>query len=461
MRLGAREFTLADQLAFAQLSGDKNPIHVDPVAARRLLNGHLVVHGLHLAAWGIESIFAEHPGGLEQVRVSFHRPLPTDQGVTATAARVGQGWQLLLTGDGQTFSRAHVALGMAPSEPAGGLPVDIPGEDCRELEFGQATAAAGELKLFLDPGLADQLLPRFRRALGDQAFAEFLACTRLVGMVCPGRHSVFAELSLSRRAVPQLAPSLQWRVERADPRFRRLVVRVEGGTLVGSLVALFRAAPVVQPSCTELEPLVHPDEFTGRKALVVGGSRGLGEVAAKLLALGGADVDLTYSQGAREADVVVAQIGAAGRCARAMPFDVLAPRALASTPDHLYYFATPPIVPTGLRQFSSQAFGRFCGFFVNGFASTYEALREGGAPLVEVVQPSSTYVEQAPLGLLEYAAAKAAAEGLAAQFSRRDGITFRCPRLPPVRTDQNAALHQPLEDPVSRVLELLRPGRSR
>jgi acyl dehydratase len=122
VRLGAREFTLADQLAFAQLSGDKNPIHVDPVAARRLLNGHLVVHGLHLAAWGIESIFAEHPGGLEQVRVSFHRPLPTDQGVTATAARVGQGWQLLLTGDGQTFSRAHVALGMAPSEPAGGLP---------------------------------------------------------------------------------------------------------------------------------------------------------------------------------------------------------------------------------------------------------------------------------------------------------------------------------------------------
>ena len=34
----ARVFSLNDQLSFADLSGDYNPIHVNPVAARRLLS---------------------------------------------------------------------------------------------------------------------------------------------------------------------------------------------------------------------------------------------------------------------------------------------------------------------------------------------------------------------------------------------------------------------------------------
>lgn len=39
--------------AFARLSGDYNPLHVDPVYARRLQFGHPVIHGVHhlLRAW--------------------------------------------------------------------------------------------------------------------------------------------------------------------------------------------------------------------------------------------------------------------------------------------------------------------------------------------------------------------------------------------------------------------------
>jgi hypothetical protein len=44
----------------------------------------------------------------------------------------------------------------------------------------------------------------------------------------------------------------------------------------------------------EMCALVGPEDVLGGKALVVGGSRGLGEEAAKLLAAGGADRQLTY-----------------------------------------------------------------------------------------------------------------------------------------------------------------------
>lgn len=40
-------FDAADQSCSAALSGDRNPLHVDALAARRLLTGRPVVHGVH------------------------------------------------------------------------------------------------------------------------------------------------------------------------------------------------------------------------------------------------------------------------------------------------------------------------------------------------------------------------------------------------------------------------------
>src|SRR5438093_7142373 len=45
--LGTRSYTPADQERFAELSGDFNPLHLDPVQARRELFGDVVVPGVH------------------------------------------------------------------------------------------------------------------------------------------------------------------------------------------------------------------------------------------------------------------------------------------------------------------------------------------------------------------------------------------------------------------------------
>ena len=51
--MAERRFTLEVQHAFAALSGDYNPAHVDPVAARRSLCGQCVAHGMHLVRWAL------------------------------------------------------------------------------------------------------------------------------------------------------------------------------------------------------------------------------------------------------------------------------------------------------------------------------------------------------------------------------------------------------------------------
>ncbi|MGQ0538435.1 MAG: SDR family NAD(P)-dependent oxidoreductase, partial [Gemmatimonadaceae bacterium] len=68
-------------------------------------------------------------------------------------------------------------------------------------------------------------------------------------------------------------------------------------------------------------------DLSGRRALVTGGSRGIGAATAVLLARAGADVVIGFRKRQDAADAVVRQILALGRRARAVSADLSDRRA--------------------------------------------------------------------------------------------------------------------------------------
>jgi acyl dehydratase len=60
--LATRIFEMADQQRFASLSGDRNPMHMDAVAARKTPAGEPAVHGVHLLLWALDAFAASDPG---------------------------------------------------------------------------------------------------------------------------------------------------------------------------------------------------------------------------------------------------------------------------------------------------------------------------------------------------------------------------------------------------------------
>src|SRR5258708_17738404 len=79
--LASKTFDSDDQVFFARLSGDFNPMHMDPLAARRTQAGAGGVHGIHAVLLSIDRLGEAGMvgGGVSGVKVSFAEVIPVGE----------------------------------------------------------------------------------------------------------------------------------------------------------------------------------------------------------------------------------------------------------------------------------------------------------------------------------------------------------------------------------------------
>ena len=463
-----RVFSLDDQIEFARLSGNWNPIHLDPVFARRTLAGQVVVHGIHAALWALDvwAIGVQKRIQFRTFRASFVRPMPVSAALTVSVAREHEnsvkvdvlcGSSLGATIEADWVSDDHRAVATTVDT---GLP---PRTEPVERSVDAIAGCAGAFPLRFDARIAGVLFPALAVAVPDEQLASLASTSRIVGVECPGLHSLLFEADLVARS-GVVSSDVGYRVGHVDARFGLVRLQIETPAFTGTVGALLRPKPIAQATCAAVRKEVQQSEFAGVTALIVGGSRGLGEVAAKILASGGADVTLTYHRGETDAARVVSDIVASGGIARSMPLDVLDGRhGLADSlrPDFLYYFASPFIVSGTREQFSPELLTQFCAYYLAGFERIVETLASRG--LRQIFYPSSVLIDDMPLEMREYVIAKAAGETLCAFLERRfPGLHIVRPRLPRMATDQTAA-QRPVKnaDPLPVILREIRAFHGR
>jgi acyl dehydratase len=450
-------FDTRDQEAFAALCGDRNPIHLDPAVARRSPFGTCIVHGCHVALAALEATLAEQPGQGTPASISatFSRPVAVGATVAASHRPDGERLRIEVADAGGTTTTVVLEgdAGAPDDTPVGGLH----GHPTQPHDTQPAVGLTGTLPLGMDRGEAAARFPHVLALLGGHRLASLAAISTVVGMHCPGRRSILSAWTAEFIASDLPADVCAYEVTAFDDRFGMVTLEVRTATMRARVKAFARPDTVQQPTAAELQHVVAPTAFAGTGVLVVGGSRGLGEVAAKLLALGGADVTITYREGAADAQHIVDELAALGRTVTAVHYDVAHPERLpdaARHPNVLAYFPTPPVFVGG-RTFDDALLQRFRAVSVTGLQATFAAC--DGPALRGLLFPSSVAVEQPPAGLAEYAAAKREAEvWCAALAAARPGLAVVVPRLPRMATDQTATV-VPVEaaDPVAVLLPLL------
>lgn len=470
MRVARRLFDLESHKQFASVSRDFNPVHMDPIAARRTQVGRPIIHGVHSLLWLLDSI--ENSGlrvpGEVELSVRFASPIFLDEDValefsspmpSEVRGRICVGGHEAVVASLRPCHSGVAALARVPARRPIDLlsvPRDVRLEDIRSqhgtIDYGGTVG-----------GVAD-MFPSAARTLGASRIACLACLSYLVGMVVPGQHSLFSGIHVFLAPTDgEEAQALQFEVTSVATRFRSVQMSVRAPGIAGTVDAVSRMPPVSQPSMAHVLSRFGHTEFSSSRALIIGGSRGLGEVTAKLVAAGGADVAVTYASGRTDANSVAAEINAAGLRCNPIPFDVGKPaedqlRCLQRPPTHIYYFATPFIGQRKAALFDTQRLAELTFYYCTAFLRAIEACQRINPGGIRVFYPSSVYVESRPAGMTEYAMAKAAAEVLCSDISRGlVGVEVFMRRLPRMLTDQtNSAGPARLSDPIEVMLPIVR-----
>lgn len=437
-------------------------MHMDPLAARRTQAGFPVVHGMHTVLWALDTLVRQQClcSSVKNLKIKFHNLIYV--GDTASLLLIKQSDSELraqVVVEGTTAASITVVLG----ENRNPAPVSRQ-LSLREQEAARQARRPGMPLDLSPPEMADRsgwlsfahppekiapLFPSISKAIGASQIAALACLSMLVGMECPGLHSIFASLDVDF-AGGEYPAALHYAVDSVDTRFNLVKQTVFGGGLIGSVEAFARTPPSEQAAIAEVAQWVELKEFAESDALIIGGSRGLGELTAKIIAAGGGRVTVTYAVGKAEAEKVATEIRAFGGDCNLMHYDVRHPAteqlsALTTRVRTLYYFATGAIFGRKSRLFNGAVFDSFVDFYIRGFFELCSSLLSQGHCQLTAFYPSSVAVEEKPADMMEYAMTKAAGEVLCSYMSRfLPGLRTVIHRLPRLATDQTASV-MPIE----------------
>ena len=440
---------LKNQLLFSSASGDFNPIHIDKIYARRSMYGQNVAHGINLLLLSLD-LFSINKSFFQiiNIDVKFLKPVflntPFEINILKKSnynAKIEIYCQNKISTqiefdycDEDYFKNYNTKKSIKPEEK---MPVEI-------KNFNENLSGKDFLKF--DLNILNKLYPNLLLNTNLYSIINLLSLTRIVGMKCPGLNSLFSSFSLTFIKNKELDDSINYNVKKFDERFNLFKISINSLNCNGEIVAFNRPMPVSQTSYLGIREKIERSEFKNQKALIIGGSRGLGELTAKILAAGGADVIITHNQGSTDSKRIVDEIRQNGGKCESIFFDVLNFKSAFDygfksnfLPTHIYYFASPFIFSGDKVKFSHELLNKFNQYYVSAFYNIAQNFINLGT--VNFFYPSTVATKEYIFDMMEYSFAKLSGEKLCDFLKiKYPKLNIYKPNLPRLSTDQTVSL---------------------
>ena len=434
----SKVFTYEDQTFFGEASGDVNSIHFDKETVRKSKFLGVVVHGIHQLFWAIDSVSDLVPEGKQIValNVTFKQPVIVGALVCLNVIRHTKNMIELEIYDDEVLCTVVCLtlgkiLGVSHHATDKGLQI-------KKRSTARLDCAILKQQAFLDDNSEKSeevatRYPRLTKCLSLRQIKVLSDCSYCVGMECPGEYSIFQSLSLSWVHDVDMAV---FSTLKLDDRVPLVGIDVfSSGGLSGRVKTTRRQPVLKQQSFRYFQENVAAGNFSHWHSLVVGGSRGLGEVTAKAISAGGGSTMVTYNKGKEDAAALSSDLGC-----KIAQYDVVAGSLDLGSfePTNLLFFATPKVVPELTQIESRKAYEIFEEVYVRGLVRTIRSLKKP----VHVFFPSTSFIDSPKQQFNSYIKSKLAAEMVLHRLQQEHVIlSYYAPRLPVLATDLSSTFY--------------------
>ena len=458
--LSTNRFTIEDSIKFASFSGDYNPLHIDPVIARRAITGDAILHGILGAMWCLDTLIALTDILPKELKIRFVKPIYLNIDIELRLNESSK--EIYLMSEGVKLYVIEYTLGEVDIWPS----LDEFDEDIERLPPTKSSniltfleCSSREIRDFVfqgDSELGSELFPNLYETYGKVLTCEFATISKVVGMEVPGLNSLFLSINVELRNTN--SDISFFAVTNADPRFRLIQMEYCAKSISGTISALCLPISRSGISLALVQKKVFPEIFSGINALIIGGSRGLGEIVAKVLSAGGGNVTLTYNLGFSDAMNLRDEIIASGGGCRIEYLNIY-DNSLDSFHfegfNQIYYFATPRITKESDLIGSRTEISTYIKFYLNAFEEIVDRIARQDIK-VSIFYPSTDFINNPNPGFEGYSETKLQGEVLCQKLSALHGLKIVFPRLPRFDTDQTRGLlESDFVDPIETILPLL------
>ena len=430
-------FTYDEQKKFSELSQDYNPIHLSSSWSRKEYPGKIVVYGIAILFWAIESSL--HKSQIIKIKARFLQPVFLNEELILVKSIQNKKQILSIFIENTIVTRIELFYGnkevpIIPKKYQYKNALKIP----RDLTFEKITIDKGIVEINdNNHSNLNSIFPKSSKYIGKTGLQGFLSISRLVGMYCPGLRSIFSGFDIDIEPNKDL---IRYKVIQTNLNLGFARIKINGLNLRGELQTYFTEDFKIN-NCQD--NILSSKKYSNSSALIIGGS-GLGNVAANILLKNGAKVTLT-SRSSKNEYFEKSNFQNYSNFSY-FQFDINDPKSIDSlienlnpTIKSLYYFASPRIFRRRLNNISSDDLNDFLDIYVYKFVQFIEIIlgsKKFNSDLV-IGYPSSVAVSEKLPDQFEYYCAKQIGENACDLLKNKfKKINIEIERLPRLSTRQ-------------------------
>ena len=452
-------FTLLDQKDFSDFSGDINPIHLSKEYSRKTPPGEPIVHGINAFLWALECCVASGKPIYQIANVKFLQPIYLEEEVCCffypqeRKLEVASNDIIFIN----IFFEEKLLNTKKKSYEKKPKKLEITEHDIQEIVTMKKSNELIDFPYSANSKLVKKLYPNLHKSVGSALICEIACLSSIVGMQLPGLHSIFVSFKINLdHAVNNQHDFI--RIIKADERFNIVDLEVISENISSIIRAIVRPKPIENLSIQALETLLEDEEKINKRILVIGGTRGIGNIVVKILSLLGCNLTFTYASGFEEALKLKEDMSKFGKDIDFVKFDINCESSsllFNCKPEYIFYFPTPKIFVKRTKEFEAELYKKFHFFYVESFKNIFDMSKENNVK--GIFYPSSIALEENAKDMIEYVKAKKDGEIICKELNRKSTLKILVKRLPRILTDQTATnLNIKSEGPFDIMMPIIR-----